>query len=189
MDHGLPVHTRIGTGFPQFEAQSGIDHIFPIAEIPGHTEHGPIIRAIESPQSHGTGIPIVAEAYGEIPFVIGIEILGMECRQSCRPGPHFVQTAVQLGNPAICLVDVLGIFFHPVCHALQLSIVHSVRIFRPSCHVGDLFTAGIHPIFCHRRTAGNGHPIRGKFRAPSGYAVYGKILFQIHRKGIPFHFG
>ena len=113
----------------------------------------------------------------------------MECCQSCGPGPHFVQTAVQVGDPAVDLVDVPGIFFHPVFHAFQLPIVHSIRLFRSRCYIGDFFTAGIQPILCHGRTAGNGHPIRGKFRSPCGYAVHGKVFFQIYRKGIPFHFG
>ena len=99
--------TGIGVSFANLEADAGVEHIFPIAEVRAQAEHGIFIGTIEGAEGDTVGIAVIAITDSEVPFVIGIEVQRMERCQSRCTGSDFVYAVIQVGNTVI---DVLKRF-------------------------------------------------------------------------------
>ena len=86
---------RYVVALADLEGDTGIDHVFTAADGAADGEGGIFVRFVEGTESTGVSAAIVAIAKGEIPFVIGIEVLRMEgCQSSCT-GTDAVDAVIQ----------------------------------------------------------------------------------------------
>lgn len=175
-EYDFPGHDGLGTGRipgapPQFQAHPGVPHVFPVAEAAAQREHSSLIGPVEGPQRHGMGIPVTPHGSGEIPFIIGVEVQGMQPRQRCRPGAHLIHPMPQAvditlegddGVPVQCHLVVQGLDI--LCRAVILPDVDTVirypgfLIYSPAIHRIGGVTGNVG--ICH---IGNGSaPISGE---------------------------
>ncbi len=105
LSHGRLRRRDAAATLTNLEAQAGVKHIFPVAEIRTHTKHGIFIGTIEGTQSDTVGIAVIAVTNGEIPLVIRVEVQWMKRCQSSRTGTDLVDAVIEVRNTTIHMVN------------------------------------------------------------------------------------
>ena len=128
----LLSHDRLGrrdtaAAAAEFEADAGVNHVFPAAEAATDAEHGIFVRAIVGTDSDCIGAGIVAVTSCEVPLVVRVKIERVEGCQSGCASTDAIDAAIQLVERMAQAVDVFRVGNDGLIRVVELPAIDSVR--------------------------------------------------------------